>query len=258
MKTIAEKISIINDIAFQTNILALNAAVEAARAGEHGRGFAVVATEVRKLAERSKNAAEEIDELFRSGVKISEEAGQQLEAIVPEIEKTAKLIQEIAAASKEQNSGAEQINTAIQQLNIITQKSASTSGNVAVNAETLSKQAEKLRNIISFFTVNKKIINTNQKKQQIQQKSIVKEINKNEPVKPTLKIPVTKVQPEIQKETINNKEKINLSVIKTNQILQKKPAIINHKSTIQTRQGAFIDLGKEHKAIHSDDDYEKF
>jgi methyl-accepting chemotaxis protein len=153
IKNIAEKIGIINDIAFQTNILALNAAVEAARAGEHGRGFAVVAAEVRKLAERSKVAADEINVLAKNSVKVTEESAQLLNQIIPEIEKTAKLVQEITAASIEQTSGADQINNAIQQLNTITQQNAAASEELATSAEEMASQAEQLQDIISYFKV---------------------------------------------------------------------------------------------------------
>lgn len=153
MKQIAEKVSIIGDIAFQTNILALNAAVEAARAGEHGKGFAVVAAEVRKLAERSKIAAEEINELTRSSVEIADKSGKLLESVVPDIQKTAKLVQEITAASLEQNSGANQINNAINQLNQVTQQNAAASEEMATSSEELSSQADQLREMVSFFKV---------------------------------------------------------------------------------------------------------
>lgn len=154
IRNIADKISIINDIAFQTNILALNAAVEAARAGEHGRGFAVVAAEVRKLAERSKVAADEIVALASKSVHVTESASELMGSLIPEIEKTAKLVQEISAASNEQNAGTDQINVALQQLNLVTQQNAASSEELATSSEELSSQAEQLKDMISFFKVD--------------------------------------------------------------------------------------------------------
>jgi len=154
MKQIADKVTIIGDIAFQTNILALNAAVEAARAGEHGRGFAVVAAEVRKLAEKSQIAAGEINALSKSSVQIAEESGKLLASIVPDIQKTARLVQEITAASIEQNSGAEQINNAINQLNQVTQQNAAAAEEMATSTEELSSQSDQLKDMIAFFKVN--------------------------------------------------------------------------------------------------------
>ncbi|NHB69683.1 methyl-accepting chemotaxis protein [Perlabentimonas gracilis] len=154
IKNIAEKIGIINDIAFQTNILALNAAVEAARAGEHGRGFAVVAAEVRKLAERSKVAADEIVSLATKSVNVTEDAAALMGNLFPEIEKTAKLVQEITAASIEQSSGSNQINNAIQQLNQVVQQNAAASEEMATGAEELSSQADQLTEIVGYFKLN--------------------------------------------------------------------------------------------------------
>jgi methyl-accepting chemotaxis protein len=148
---IASKITIITDIAFQTNILALNAAVEAARAGEYGRGFAVVASEVRKLAERSKLAADDINILSNSCVDSTENTKNLMDNLVPEIEKTIHLISEIVARSNEQNLGAEQINISIQQLNQITQQNAAASEEMASSSEELSSKAEILTESISYF-----------------------------------------------------------------------------------------------------------
>jgi len=153
MKDIAEKISIIEEIARQTNLLALNAAIEAARAGEHGKGFAVVAAEVRKLAERSGTAAAEISELSSSSVQVAEGAGEMLQKIVPDIQKTAELIQEISAASGEQNAGVGQINTAIQQLDQIIQQNAAASEEMASTSEELSGQATQMQMTMGFFKI---------------------------------------------------------------------------------------------------------
>ncbi len=151
MKNIAEKISIVEEIARQTNLLALNAAIEAARAGEHGKGFAVVAAEVRKLAERSGTAAAEISELSSSTVSVADQAGQMLTKLVPDIQRTAELVQEISAASNEQNAGAEQINKALQQLDQVIQQNASASEEMASTSEELSSQAEQLQSSIAYF-----------------------------------------------------------------------------------------------------------
>ena len=154
MKEIAEKISIIDEIARNTNLLALNAAIEAARAGDQGKGFAVVASEVRKLAERSQKAAGEISDLSQRSVSVAEEAGEMLRQIVPDIQKTSELVQEISAASKEQNSGATQINQAITQLDQVIQQNASASEEMASMAEELTSQADQLKSSMSFFKVD--------------------------------------------------------------------------------------------------------
>ncbi|MGC4049658.1 MAG: methyl-accepting chemotaxis protein [Paludibaculum sp.] len=151
MKQIAEKINIIEEIARKTDLLALNAAVEAARAGEHGKGFAVVASEVRKLAERSQTAAAEISRLTVDGVRVAEGAGQLLHRLVPDIQRTAELVREIAAASLEQSVGANQVNKAMQQLDQVIQQNAAASEEMASTAEELSSQSDVLQSSIGFF-----------------------------------------------------------------------------------------------------------
>lgn len=174
MKSIADKISIIDDIAYQTNLLALNAAIEAARAGEHGKGFAVVAAEVRKLAERSQVAAQEIGELAGGSVEMAEVAGRLLDEMVPSINKTSDLVQEIAAASEEQSTGVTQINSAMEQLNQITQQNASSSEELAATAEEMSGQATQLQELMSFFSIGDGAVTHSAvvKKSQAQQKPV--------------------------------------------------------------------------------------
>lgn len=154
MQTIAEKIMVVQEIARQTDLLALNAAVEAARAGEHGRGFAVVASEVRKLAERSQAAAAEISTLSVSTVRAAQSAGEMLGRLVPDIQRTASLVEEISAASREQNAGAAQINTAIQQLDRVTQQNTAAAEQMAASSEELASRAEQLQSAIGYFRID--------------------------------------------------------------------------------------------------------
>jgi methyl-accepting chemotaxis protein len=157
MKQIAQKITIIDDIAYQTNLLALNAAIEAARAGEHGKGFAVVAAEVRKLAERSQVAAQEIGSVASSSVELAERAGKLLDEIVPSIRKTSDLVQEITAASSEQSTGVTQINSAVNQLSTTTQQNAASSEELAATSEQMSMQAAQLQDVMGFFKLDGQI-----------------------------------------------------------------------------------------------------
>ena len=151
MKSIAEKISFVEDIAYQTNLLALNAAIEAARAGEHGRGFAVVAAEVRKLAERSQAAARDISGLSGSSVSVAERASQSLSVLVPALRKTTELVQEVAAASREQASGVTQVNRAMTQVDQVTQRNAAAAEEFAATSEEMATQAEGLQEVLAFF-----------------------------------------------------------------------------------------------------------
>jgi methyl-accepting chemotaxis protein len=184
MQTIAQKINIVQEIARQTDLLALNAAVEAARAGEHGRGFAVVASEVRKLAERSQAAAAEIGTLSVDTVKVAQEAGSMLSRLVPDIKKTAELVEEITAACREQDVGSGQINQAIQQLDKVTQQNAAASEEVSATSEELAAQAEQLQSTIAFFKLGQSVSGTDIAIGQLKAKATKMKAVAQKPAKP--------------------------------------------------------------------------
>ena len=175
MKTITEKIKVVDEIARQTNLLALNAAVEAARAGEHGKGFAVVAAEIRRLAERSQSAAQEINELSGEGISIAENSGRLLSDMAPEIQKTAQLIREINISSQEQHNGAEQIYQAIQDLNAVEQQNASTAEQVSANSDELKKHAKLLEQAVSYFQLGQNVEIKNEKVIKKREKSMLRD-----------------------------------------------------------------------------------
>lgn len=211
MKEIATKISFVEEIARQTDLLALNAAIEAARAGEHGKGFAVVAAEVRKLAERSQGAAGEISSLSSTSVEVAEKAGSLLESLVPDIQNTAQLVQEISAASNEQNTGAQQINQALRELDKIIQQNARASEDMASSASNLSAQAYLLEKTMGFFKSNGSVSSGNRKIAEAPQKALPENGNGNQQVEqlpaPAPSLTTSKIEAGVSDLKSNNGEK---------------------------------------------------